>query len=64
MRDITKNLSNLQEDDRLKALGIEEISQSFEDEEEASDFTEWAKSYGAENIKNDLEQLSKIIFGQ
>lgn len=64
MRDITKNLSNLQEDDRLKALGIEEISQSFEDEEEASDFTEWAKSYGAENIENDLEQLSKIIFGQ
>ena len=64
MRDITKNLSNLQEDDRLKALGIEEIAQSFEDEEEASNFTEWAKSYGAENIENDLEQLSKIIFGQ
>lgn len=64
MKDITKNLSNLQEDDRLKALGIEEIAQSFEDEEEASNFTEWAKSYGAENIENDLEQLSKIIFGQ
>lgn len=63
MEDITKNLSNLQEDDRLKALGIEEISQSFEDEEEASSFTEWAKSYGAKNIENDLEQLTKIIFG-
>lgn len=63
MRDITKNLSNLQEDDRLKTLGIEEISQSFEDEEEASSFIEWAKSYGAENIENDLEQLTKIIFG-
>ena len=63
MRDITKNLSNLQEDDRLKTLGIEEISQSFEDEEEASNFTEWAKSCGAENIENDLEQLTKIIFG-
>lgn len=64
MEDITKNLSNLQEDDRLKALGIEKIAQSFEDEEEASNFTEWAKSYGAGNIENDLEQLSKIIFGQ
>lgn len=40
MKDITKNLSNLQEDDRLKALGIEEIARSFEDEEEASNFTE------------------------
>ena len=63
MKDITKNLSNLQEEDRLKALGIEKIDHSFEDEEEASNFTEWAKSYGAENIENDLEQLTKIIFG-